>query len=81
MPGPVSMGGVAGREWEKMIENNVMHFERHADEALSSGEGRAIEVDAEGMLDIVARSLGSKHWTAVRLASILHGARRQIDCT
>ena len=74
------MGGLAGREWEIVLENNVMHFERHAEAALASGGGRAIEEDAQGLLDIVARSVGSKHWTVVRLASILKGARQQIGC-
>jgi hypothetical protein len=77
IPGPKSMG-VTGRAWERMLETNVMQFEQHAEGALAAGAGRAIEEDAAGMLDVVARSVGCKHWTAARLAAIVEGAREQM---
>ena len=70
IPGPVSMGGLTGRAWERVLETNVMHFEQHCAAVLTSGDRRAIQEDATGLLDLVVRSVGRKHWTAVRLAAI-----------
>ena len=80
IPGPSSMGGLTGREWERVLECNVLHFEQRALQMLAQGLGNSIADEAKGMHELVARSVGSKHWTTSRLAEIVDGVRLQREC-
>ena len=75
MPGPHSSGGLAGRAWEQVVERHVLHLDAKVEEAEesadTSGSNGAIEAEAIQLHELVARSLGSKHWTTVRLVGIL----------
>ena len=75
MPGPHSSGGLAGRAWEQVVERHVLHLDAKVEEAEersdTSGSSGAIEAEAIQLHELVARSLGSKHWTTVRLVGIL----------
>ena len=71
------MSPLTGRAWERTLETNVLHFEDYAQKVLALGNvgrARALLEDAQGMEEIVARSVGSKHWTTLRLAEIVKGA-------
>ena len=76
MPGPNSSGGLAGRAWEQVVERHVLHLDAKVEEAEESADtsgssSGAIEAEAIQLHELVARSLGSKHWTTVRLVGIL----------
>ena len=76
MPGPHSSGGLAGRAWEQVVERHVLHLDAKVEEAEESADtsgssSSAIEAEAIQLHELVARSLGSKHWTTVRLVGIL----------
>ena len=71
------MGGLTGRAWERVLECNVLHFEQRALQMLAQGLGNSIADEAKGMHELVAKSVGSKHWTTSRLAEIVDGVRLQ----
>jgi len=77
IPGPGSMGGVSGRAWEQLIETHVMHLNDRAVAAFVRGNGKSLHEEATSWHELVARSLGSRHWTTKRSAQILDGVRRQ----
>ena len=63
------------RQLGQVVERHVLHLDAKVEEAEeradTSGSSGAIEAEAIQLHELVARSLGSKHWTTVRLVGIL----------
>lgn len=69
---PSSVTGCAGREWERVIENHVLHLDARVAEELSRSECTpSTKADAMRWYDLVVRNLGSRHWTSKRLAELV----------
>jgi hypothetical protein len=79
LPGPRSASGVSGRAWEKVLENNTLHFHERATLQLERGKGLQLLPEATAMHEAVSRNVGCQHWTTRRLAEIMAGASAQAE--
>ena len=73
LPAPASQGKLAGREWERVVEQHVLNLDKRYSslESAAAAEASAVRDDARNLRSLVALSVGSRHWTTRRLNQML----------
>lgn len=73
MPGPMSQGGLAGRNWETVVEQHVLNMDRMWCDrgSMALGELQLLFGEARDLFTSVSLSMGNQHWTTRRLHEIL----------
>lgn len=86
LPGPASQGVASGRAWERVVEQHVLNLDKRwmmlneagkagksAQRRKDAAEALAVHEEVTSLHGLVARSVGSRHWTTRRLVEMLSG--------